>query len=142
LVKCIKNIKTRIYFEWVKGHSKNPHNKAADKMARQSAKLPFNRPLSIVYVRRKLTSESIDIGSVEMCGQRISIRIITSEYLKIQKLSKYEYEVISKKSKCYGNVDIIFWDDLLKVGHSYFVKVNNDTSNPRIEKVVRELGKK
>jgi len=142
LVRCIKNIQTRIYFEWIKGHSKNTHNKAADKMARQSAKIPINRPISIVHVRRKLTSETVDIGSVEMYGQRISIRVITSEYLKIQKLSKYKYEVTSKNSRFYGNVDIIFWNDLLKVGHSYFVKVNSNTSNPRIEKVFRELVKK
>ena len=111
-------------------------------MARQSAKIPINRPISIVHVRRKLTSETVDIGSVEMYGQRISIRVITSEYLKIQKLSKYKYEVTSKNSRFYGNVDIIFWNDLLKVGHSYFVKVNSNTSNPRIEKVFRELVKK
>jgi ribonuclease HI len=104
LIKCIKNTGIRVMFKWVKGHSKNTHNKAADRLARQSAKLPINKPLSIVHVRRKLTTNTVDIGCVEMFGQNISIRIITSEYLKIQKISKFKYEVITQKSKYNGNV--------------------------------------
>jgi ribonuclease HI len=141
LVKCIRDIKILVDFQWVKGHSKNLHNNAADKMAKQSAKLPINNPLSIVHVRRKLTSQSVGIGSVEMRGQRMSIRVITSEYLKVQRISKHKYEVISSKSEYYGNVDLIYGDEHLQAGHSYYVKVNNDTSNPRIEKVFRELKK-
>jgi len=142
LIKCMKSVRIRTDFIWVKGHSKNFHNKAVDRMARQSAKIPINKPLSIVHVRRKLTSESVDIGSVKLYGQRISIRIITSEYLRVQKLSKYKYEVISKNSKYFGNVDIIFSNKTLRVGHSYFVKVNCDTSNPRVEKVYKEIIRK
>jgi len=141
LVKCIKDIKIRVDSQWVKGHSKNLHNKAADRLAKQSAKLPINKPISIVHTRRKLTSQSVDIGSVEMRSQRMSIRVITSEYLKIQRISKLKYEVISSKSEYYGNVDFIFGAEHLLAGHSYYVKVNNNTSNPRIEKVFRELRK-
>jgi ribonuclease HI len=138
LTKCLKNLKTRFEFKWIRGHSKNIHNRAVDRMARQSAKLPLNSPLSVVFVRKKLTSETVDLGSVEMKGQRISIRIITSEYLTVQKISKYKYEVLSRKSQYFGSVDIIFSKEQLKVGHSYFVKVNGDSSNPRIEDVIRE----
>lgn len=139
LIKNIKDTKIWVDFQWIRGHSKNIHNKAVDKMARQSAKPPLNNPLSIVYVRKKITSEIVEIGSVQMEGQQISIRIITSEFLPIQKLSKFKYEVLSKGSKYFGNVDIIFSKENLKVGHSYFVKVNHDTPNPRIEKVIREI---
>ena len=139
LIKLIKNVKARIEFKWVEGHSKNIHNRVADKLAKQSAKLAVNKLHSVVKVRRKITSKSVDIGSVDMYGQRITIRIITSEYLTVQHLSKYKYEVISKKSNYYGNVDLIFSDQNLKTGHSYFVRVNSDIKNPRIIKVFREL---
>ncbi len=38
-----------------------------------------------------------------------------------------------------GNVDIIFSEHFLSTGHTYYVRVNSDTSNPRIEKVFREI---
>jgi len=142
LVKCIQKIQkmgTRIEIRWVRGHSKSKHNKAADRLARASAMIPFNRPLTHVNVRRKKTDRPVDVGSVGMEGQRVTIRIITSEYLRVQRLWKYKYEVISKRSRYRANVDIIFSKDLLSPGHTYYVRVNSDTNNPRIEKVFREI---
>lgn len=141
MVQLIRKCNKHVKFVWVKGHSKNIHNKAVDRMAKQSARLPMNKPLSIVRVRRKVTAEQVEIGSVEMKGQRISIRIITSEYLPVQKINKYKYEVISKQNEFYGLVDIIFSEELIKAGHSYFVLLNNELENPRIMKVFRELPK-
>jgi ribonuclease HI len=56
--------KRRININWIKGHKKNPYNKAADKAAKLSAKNPLNDPLSTVSVRRKITSKKTEIGSV------------------------------------------------------------------------------
>jgi ribonuclease HI len=139
LVRYIQKMGMRVEIKWVKGHSKSEHNKAVDRLARASAMRPYNRPLTHVNVRRKKTSRSVDVGSVEMIGQHITIYIITSEYLKVQRLWKYKYEVISKQSKFRGNVDIIFSEHFLGPGRTYYVKVNTDTSNPRIEKVFREI---
>lgn len=139
LLKCQRMIKKRVEIHWVKGHSKNPHNRAVDRMARQSARIASNKPISIVHVRRKLSEKFVDIGSVEMLGQRISIRIITTEYLTVQRLWKCKYEVISRKSRYYGNVDIIFSPILLCAGHCYYVKVNRVPGNPRIGKLYREI---
>lgn len=139
LIKNIKRAHVRVEFEWIKGHSKNVHNRAVDKMAKNSAKMAYNAPLSIVQVRRKVSNESVDVGSVQMLGQRISIRIITSEYLTVQKITKYKYEVISANSKFKWNVDFIFCSENMKVGHSYYVRVNNDTSNPKVEKIFKEI---
>jgi len=139
LIKCIKKIGMRVEIMWVKGHSKSEHNKAADKLARVSSMRPFNKPLSHVNVRRKRTDRSVDVGSVEMSGQRITIYIITSEHLKVQRLWKYKYEVISGRSIFRGNVDIMFSGHFLEPGHTYYVRVNTDKSNPRIEKVFREI---
>lgn len=144
LVKCIKKMGRRVEFLWVRGHAKSIHNKAVDRLARKSARNAQNKPLSVVHVRRKLTPKSVEIGSVAMLGQKMSIRIITTEYLKVQRMWKCKYEVVSKRSRFRGNVDIIFSDpdSLLKAGHSYYVKVNSDSANPTIEKVFREIAAK
>ncbi len=139
LVKEMQRANVRVDFQWVKGHSKSEHNRAADKMARQSAKIPLNPALSLVHVRRKHSPKSVARGCVGMESQRVSIRIVTAEYLDVQRVWKCKYEVISKASKYCGNVDIVFSGSLLCAGHSYYVQMNNDTSNPRVVKVLREI---
>lgn len=142
LTSAMKKVGKRVDFKWVKGHAKSAHNKAADRMARRSALLPTNKPLSAVQVRRKITDQSVDIGSVQMLGQRMSIHVFVSELLKPQNVWKCKYEVISKASKYFGLVDIIFSDHFLTAGHSYFVLVNKESANPRVVKVFRELSRK
>jgi hypothetical protein len=128
-----------VRFIWVKGHSKNIHNKAVDKFAKYSAKQAFNRELSHVNVRRKKTDKSVIRGSVKMLGQRVTIRIITSEYLNIQKTNKYKYEVMSNQSKYFGNVDYVFTNELLKVGHTYIVSLIQHDKKSLISRVIREI---
>ena len=139
LVRLIKKIGLRTDFIWVKGHAKDVNNRAVDKMAKLSSRLPLNKPLSNVYARRKESPETVNLGCVEVKGQRISIRIITTEYLVIQKINKYKYEVISKSNNFYGNIDILFTHQSLRAGHSYYVILNKDPKNPSIVKVIREL---
>jgi len=140
LVREIKHCKPlRVNFSWVKGHSKDQHNKAVDKLAKKSAKSALNSPLSVVTVRRKITSKPVEIGSVQMHGQRLKIRIITSEYLRVQRLTRYKYEVISKRSSYYGNVDFIFSKLDMRAGHHYEILVNKDSSIPTVLKILREL---
>jgi ribonuclease HI len=86
LIKQMKNCQPlRVNFFWVKGHSKDLHNKAVDKLAKKSAKRALNEPLTVIAVRRKITTKSVESGSVHMKGQRLRIRVITSEYLRVQK---------------------------------------------------------
>jgi ribonuclease HI len=139
LVRAIKNAGRRVEFEWVQGHSRDLHNRAVDKMAKGSAKSTLRPALSVVSVRKKWTGESVSIGSVRMLGQRLSIRVVTCERLRQQKLWKLKYEVISRASPFLGKVDNIFATDVLADGHAYFVQVNQDTANPRIVRVFREL---
>ena len=129
----------RVEFYWVKGHSSDLHNRAADKLAKKSAKNPLNRPLSIVNVRRNTAGKSEERGSVEMHGQRLRIRVITDEFLATQRIYKYKYEVLSKGSRYFGRVDVIFSRELLKAGHHYEVRLNKQTGNPNIVNVIREL---
>ena len=85
LIKNMQKIKKHVEIIWVKGHSKDIHNKAVDKLAKQSAKSSINKPLTFVDVRRKKSTKSTERGSVKMSGQRISIRIITANSYTFKK---------------------------------------------------------
>lgn len=142
LLHTVKKCRKRVDFYWVKGHAKNQHSKAADKLARQSGRKAFNPPLTIVKVRRKLSAKSVEPGCVPMLNQRISIRIITDEYLKLQKRFKYKYEVISKSNPYFGNIDFAFSEITLNAGHRYSIRFNDKPHNPTIIKMFKELPKK
>lgn len=83
LVKCIKNTGRRVEFLWVRGHAKSIHNKAVDRLARKSARNALNKPLSGVHVRRKLTPKSVEIGSVAMLGQKMSMWLRLTSCLSV-----------------------------------------------------------
>lgn len=138
LVKWIKNVKYRVEFEKVKAHSKDQESKVVDKLAKASARSAYKKSLKVVNVRRKKSKKSLIIGSVIMNGQRLTIRIITSQFLRIQKINKYKYEVMSKRSKYFQNVDIIYTEETMKVGHSYLVTLNKNTEKPRIVRIITE----
>lgn len=143
LVKAIKASDCKVEFKWVKGHRSDPYNKAVDKLAKRSAKSATQSPLSQVSVRRKQTSERVEPGVVAMLGQRLSIRVITCEYLRIQQVWRYRYEVVSKRSPFFGKVDWLHSERelLLRDGHSYYVRLNDDPKYPQVMRVIRELTK-
>lgn len=142
LIKAVINSSKRIDIQWVKGHSKDIHNRAVDKLAKKSAKSVIRvKPLSIVNVRKKLTNQKTNIGSVEMKGQKLRIRIITDEYLKTQKINKYRYEVTSKRSRYFGFVDFMYSELFLKAGHEYLVTFNKNEKAPRLKRVIEEIEK-
>lgn len=139
LIKVLMTIQCKVDIEWVKGHAKDTDQKAVDHLAKQSAQAPLYPPLNVVKLRRKKSKKKTLIGSVEMKGQRVTIHIINEEYLRLQRLSKYRYEIISKRSEYYGNVDFAYSEiHTLKAGHKYIVMFNKDNRNPRIVKVLKE----
>lgn len=139
LTKQIKKVNKKVNIQWVKGHAKDPYNKAADRLAKKSAKTASNDPLHYVDLRRKKSPKKTKIQSVEMKGQRIIIRIITCEYLNYHKTFKLRYEVMSKGSKYYQNVDFIYSKDALRTGRTYQVVFNRDTKYPQIVRMVKEI---
>ena len=141
LVKLIKRAhqnRKKVLTKWVKGHSTSKYNRAADKLAKQSARNPLNKPLTVVSVRRKKTSESVHRGSVKMQGQEMVVRIVSTERLKAQGLWTYKYEVKSDDGS-FGPMDIIFSEVALRDGHVYRIRCNSNTDNPRIEQLLEEV---
>jgi len=139
LARLYKDRSKKISIIWVKGHSKNKHNRAVDKLARKSANRPLNKPLTVRSVRKKHTHKLTISGSIGMDGQRLSIRIIEAQHLREQKLYIYRYEVISKKSKYYKNIDWITSELYMRDGRKYYVRLNDNSSNPQILKIFREI---
>lgn len=139
LLRWIPKCKCKVDFVWVKGHKNDEHNNAADVMADISARGVQKPPLSVVTVRRKTSLQKTKIGSVQPQGQRLSIRIISSESLRRQNIIKYRYEVISRGSMYFENVDFAYSDLILRDGHSYIVSFNKEPKNPRILKLIKEV---
>jgi len=139
LLKEANKVRKRIDIEWLRRRS-NEHSRVVDKLAKQSAKKATKRLSGVVDVRRKLSNKSVEYGSVKMLGQKISIRIITSKYLSSpHKIWRYKYEVISKKSRFYKNVDIIYYPGPLRKRYSYSVSLNKNNDYPQISKVLQVI---
>lgn len=141
LVRVVNRAHKRVEFAWIKGHKRDLHNRGADRLAKQSAKVQTGQSVSIVKVRRKRSTRSVEVGCVQMRGQRATIRIITDEYLPQQRMNKYMYEVVSRRSEFRGCVDVIFSDSsiYLSAGHAYFVRFNEETRAPRVVACYREV---
>lgn len=130
----------RVEIQWVPGKS-SEHTKAVDKIAKRSAKNPQNDPLTVRRVRRKLSPNSVEVGSVGMESQQLDIRVITDQWSQAQQLHRCKYEVLSEDSPYAGKVDLMWSGDLLDAGHHYRVLVNDQPGNPRIVEVIEELAR-
>jgi ribonuclease HI len=119
---------------------KSPRTKVVDKLAKRSAASGSSRQLNPSEVRRKRSDQPLEIGSVPMHGQLMTIHIFKSEYQPIHKLMKYSYTVESKRSPYFKRASVIYSElDLRR--RTYRVRVNHDTGNPRIVKQLGEVEK-
>ncbi len=143
LVKAIHRVQpVRVNFEWVKGHKASADNKAVDKLAKKSAKGVLKGPLKVETVRRKLTSKATEVGSIRCEGQRITLRVVSDRWLPTQKIVRYRCEVLSKKSPYFGNIDWLYSSEMLRSGHTYYVRLNDNPKQPRIVKVFHDVAQK
>jgi ribonuclease HI len=142
LTKAAGRVRKPVHFHWVKGHKTSAGNKRADKLAKQSAKTQTGQRISHADVRRKKSTRSVEAGSVAMRGQMLTIRVISADYMEPQRLNRYRYEVMSKRSDFFQNVDWIFSERhvTLRAGHTYVVRLNNEQGHPRVVRVYREVG--
>lgn len=138
LIRSIKDTKCSVDIKHVKGHDKSEENKKADNLAKRSSDNPVNSPIDIVIVRRRKFSKKQNNNKVEISGQKIKIRVVTSKYLK-QKIYKIKYEVVAKSNKFYGCIDSIYSNYCLRPGHVYLVRFNSDNNFSQIERIIKEF---
>lgn len=141
LVRLVIKIKKHVEIKKVKAHKHDPNNNAVDELAKKSAEEALRNPIQVKSIRRKKTKTKTEIGSVNIVGQRITIRIVSCKYERIHGLFNLKYEVVSKSSPYHGMTDIIFSNHPLRDGRSYFVIFNKEPRNPRVNKVIREIKK-
>ena len=139
LLKSIGRVGVPVDIVWIKGHAKDENNKAVDKLAKKSSLGKSNNPLKTVLIRRKTSGKMTETGSIKMLDQRLDVKIVSGEYLKEHRMSRYRYEVISKKSEYYGYLDFIYSKIPLRAGHDYRIKVNNIQVYPQIVSVIKDL---
>jgi ribonuclease HI len=130
----------RVEIRWVKG-KKSPRTKAVDKLAKKAAREAPDRQLTPARVRRKRTTKALERGSVAMEGQRLTIRIVKTEFQSLHRLTKCWYEVLSVKSPYRGCFDVIYAEPEMDVraGHAYYGRVNEEIASPRLVRVFREV---
>ncbi len=142
-VRAFNKLKKRTEIEWVKGHgkrqNKDPHNVRADKLAKESAKSPLSKKVHRSSVRRKITDEQTERGSVRIEGQQMTVYVVETEWLRVNKIWKYRYEVASPSRKDFGKIDWIYSKQQMRDGHYYEVKVNDDMAYPQVLEVIREV---
>lgn len=135
-MKAMRRLGLPVDFEWTPG-KKGDHAKAADKAAKDSADRPLSLPISGGVVRRKRTEGETDPGSVPMLGQTAEVYIIDSKPLPIQKCTRYRYRL--QGDDLDGAIDFAVSKLLLKPGHAYFVRFNDEQANPWIVESYEEV---
>lgn len=138
LRKVVQSFPIRVEVKWVKGHKTSVHNRAADKLAKQSATMPFNRPLSVSQTAKKWSDQKTIRGCVPVQGQQVKIRIISTEF-KSREDYEYRYEVIDPSDASFKCVDFVRFDQPLSRHKCLLVRFNSDRASPRIEQVIEEL---
>jgi hypothetical protein len=76
-----------------------------------------------------------------MLGQQMTVRLFEEVDQSEQRLVRFKYEVMTKRSPYFGRVDYI-WAERgtpLRAGHTYRVRVNRDTRAPRVARVLAEV---
>ena len=75
-----------------------------------------------------------------MQGQVTTVRIVTDEYLPSpHRCYRYTYEVMDADSPFFQRVDYVISGVMLNAGHTYEVRFNDDTNNPRIVDMLSEV---
>ena len=142
LRKEVNSCPLPVDIEWVKAHKSNVHNRAADKLARTSASMPFQKPLSVTETTRKWSDRKTKRGSVPVTGQLLKIRIISREYKKYGRTFKYRYEVIEPADSSFKDLDFLNYPEALSRNMCLLVRLNSDRSNPKIDEVIEKLDPK
>jgi ribonuclease HI len=115
----------RVEFRKVKAHKANPHNKAVDRLAKESARAAAGPMRTPREARRKTSPRRTERGSVRIRGQVETIRIVARRDISGQPHHVYKYEVVDVASEDFEAVDDAFAPDgkvELRPHHTYRVR--------------------
>lgn len=139
LRRVVNKCPLRVKVDWVKSHSSNIHNRAADILAKESASMPLNKPISLSVTTKKWSHRTTKRGCVPMQGQVTKIRILSRKYLRRDKTFEYRYEIIDPDDRNYKDLDFIYYSDGLSRHKCCQVRLNSDQSKPSIDEIICEL---
>jgi ribonuclease HI len=139
LRKEVNACSLRVEMRWVKGHKSSLYNRAADKLAKKSAAMPFNKPLSVSQTTRKWSKQKTQRGCITFDSRSVKIRIISSTYHKYAREYEYRFEVIDPADPSFGDVDFVWYKHLLSRNKCLLVRLNSDRDHPSIEQLLEEL---
>jgi ribonuclease HI len=138
----------RVEFRRVAAHKTNPHNKAVDALAKESARaavpprLPGRKMLAPREVRRKSSIRKTEPRAVAMRGQVETIKIIVLRQISGRPHHAYKYEVVAEGSEDVGAVDEAFGEDgrvEMRAGHVYRVRFRGAGTGRWIDEIIEEL---
>jgi len=139
LRKEVNKCPLKVEMKWVKGHKGSKYNKVADKLAKQSAEMPFNKPLSHSETTKKWSDRSTRRGCVPVIGQEIKIRIISREYKNKARTYEYRYEVIDPDDRSFKDLDFVYYGEYLSRNKCFKVRFNSEQLKPFIKEIIEEL---
>lgn len=145
-IRKYRKIQKRVEIQKVKAHGKgkdkDPHNDAADKLAKKAAKGALVDRTYRSSVRPKTSDKKTKKGNVRIEGQTMIIYVVEVEWLKTHKCWKYRYQVASKNHPDFDYLDFIYAPDIqLRDRHYYEVNVNDNPADPEIIELIREVEK-
>jgi len=137
LVREMRNIRMIVDIRKVKGHSDDPDNREADKLAKRSAKRKsFSAAPGII--RRKKSPNSVQLGCVRMKNQELLIRIINS-LGSVDGEHEYKYEVMDENSEYFQCIDQAWTKITLRPTHNYLTRFNDIQGYPQILEATEEI---
>ena len=130
----------QVDIEWVKAHKKNTHNKNADRLAKQSASIPYNKPLSISVTASKWSDRKTKRGCVTISeNMEMKIRIISRKVVNKSELTDYRYEVIDPTDSNFKALDIARSHLVLSRHKCYTASFVLKNGVPHIDSIIEEL---
>lgn len=132
----------RIEIRHVKAHKSNPHNRAVDKLAKESADLAVKPMRATPMVARRKSPRRTEPGVVPIEGQVETIRIVSVRGIPGQPHHLYKYEVVGVESPNAGAVDDVFAPNekfALRRNHIYEVRFGEGEKGRWLEELVGEV---
>jgi hypothetical protein len=143
-IKHFTGMRKRASIEWVPSSHRNrkqkdPYNDRADKLAKSAAQHPLSRREHRSIARRKTTAHKTEVGSIKAEGQMLVILVVTSIWMKVQRLNKYRCQVVNGDSPYFGRMDFLYSTLNLREAHYYEIQLSDGGGVPMIVTELREL---